>query len=121
MIYLRIDQIMLGNMMGNEELKPASTLNKDIPKHVDLALTRALSISQEQRFPDVASFRLALKGQAAAQTILAGPAVPERRRPSMLWFGIGFLPEIWGLVAVLGFMLTWVWMIAHGVQMLRGA
>ena len=25
-----------------------------------------------------------------------------------------------GLVAVLGFMLTWVWMIAHGVQMLRG-
>jgi len=40
---------------------------------------------------------------------------------AMLWSGIGFLPEIWGLVAVLGFMLTWVWMIAHGVQMLRGA
>jgi hypothetical protein len=40
---------------------------------------------------------------------------------AMLWFGIGFLPEILSLVAVLGFMLTWVWMIAHGVQMLRGA
>lgn len=76
-------------MMGNEELKPASDLNHDIPKHVDLALTRALSISKEQRFPDVASFRLALKGQAAAQTILAGPAAPERPRSSMLWVAVG--------------------------------
>jgi hypothetical protein len=40
---------------------------------------------------------------------------------TVFWFGFGIVPEILSLVAAGGFMLTWVWMIAHGVRLLRGA
>jgi hypothetical protein len=40
---------------------------------------------------------------------------------TVFWFGLGIVPDILGLVAAIGFILTWVWMIAHGVQLLRGA
>lgn len=40
---------------------------------------------------------------------------------TVFWFGIGIVPEILSLVSAIGFMLTWVWMVAHGIQLLRGA
>lgn len=58
-------------MLDKVDLKPARALNPLIPANVDAALTRALSIEQASRFPDVNSFRLALSGKLDAATIRA--------------------------------------------------
>jgi Tol biopolymer transport system component/predicted Ser/Thr protein kinase len=79
-------------MMGNEELKPARELNPAVPPNVEACLERALSISQDQRFPDVASFQAALKGVGASPTLRADlPTMPKKSagRPAWLWLGLG--------------------------------
>jgi eukaryotic-like serine/threonine-protein kinase len=67
-------------MLNKEQLIPARQINPGVPPHVDAALLRALSIDQEERFPDVASFCGALRGEMQAQTIRASTALPTRAR-----------------------------------------
>jgi serine/threonine protein kinase len=79
-------------MMGNEELKPAASLNPAIPPNVDACLERALSISKDDRFPNVAAFQAALKGQGSSPTLRADlPTMKEESsgRPAWLWLGLG--------------------------------
>jgi hypothetical protein len=60
-------------MLNKEHLKPASALNPQVPPHVDAALQRAMSVDMEDRFPDMATFMAALRGDLAMETI-RGPA-----------------------------------------------
>lgn len=53
-------------MVGSERLIPARELNPEIPAHIDWALRKALSISKEDRFPDVSSFSAALEREGSA-------------------------------------------------------
>ena len=51
------------NRMANiQALKSVRSLNPDVPKHVDASLNRALALDPDDRFPDVKSFRNALRG-----------------------------------------------------------
>jgi Tol biopolymer transport system component len=52
------------------ELTPPSTLNPDIPKHIDAALKRALALDKDARFPDIETFKAALHGKIDPETIL---------------------------------------------------
>jgi len=61
-------------MLDKVELRSARALNPAVPAHVDSALTRALSIEQAARFPDIDTFREALHGRLAAATVRASPA-----------------------------------------------
>jgi serine/threonine protein kinase len=69
-------------MLNKEVLTPARRLNPSVPAEVDTALQRALSLEQDQRFPDVRAFRQALRGEVqpstvhhrAAETVHAAPA-----------------------------------------------
>jgi Tol biopolymer transport system component/predicted Ser/Thr protein kinase len=94
-------------MLKKEELIPAAQLNPRVPAHVDAALTRALSLEQTERFPDVATFQQALKGAVSAPTVrVAGvPASPTLRADAFpvsaagaptrsrrwIWIGLGLL------------------------------
>lgn len=84
-------------MLDKVELRSASSLNPDVPAHVDSALSRALSIEQAARFPDVGTFREALHGRLSAATVRVSPptvvARPQRRIP--------WIPIIAGAVVVL--------------------
>jgi len=60
-------------MLNKEHLKPASSILPGVPKHVDAALERAMAVDMEDRFPDVATFMAALRGELAMATI-RGPA-----------------------------------------------
>jgi hypothetical protein len=40
---------------------------------------------------------------------------------TVFWFGLGILPDILAFISAIGFILTWVWMVAHGVRMVGGA
>jgi eukaryotic-like serine/threonine-protein kinase len=79
-------------MMGNEELKPARELNPAVPPHVETCLECALSISQDQRYPDMAAFRAALKGQGPTPTVrvdLTKPKAQPKGRSPWLWLVLG--------------------------------
>ena len=84
-------------MLDKVELRSASALNPAVPAHVDVALSRALSIERGARFPDVGTFREALHGRLEAATVRAAPptvvARPQRRIP--------WIPIITGAVVVL--------------------
>jgi serine/threonine protein kinase len=88
-------------MLKKEELIPAGQLNPGIPAYVDAALTHALALEQDHRFPDVATFQLALRGVAPAPTVRVGgmapattvragapPAAGPRSR-RWVWIGLG--------------------------------
>ncbi|MGD8553056.1 MAG: protein kinase [Anaerolineales bacterium] len=64
-------------MLGKETLKPVRELNSAVPEHVDAALQRALALDKDQRFPSVAEFRQALKGELALETIRASVSLPS--------------------------------------------
>jgi hypothetical protein len=98
-------------MLNKEHLKPASSINPAVPAHVDAALERAMAIDMEDRFPDIATFTAALRGDLAMQTIIgpaamaaaasaakAGAAAPPRR-------GNRGLLLVLGGAAVLGLLL----------------
>jgi Tol biopolymer transport system component/predicted Ser/Thr protein kinase len=89
-------------MLNKEHLRPASSITPSIPKHVDAALERAMAIDMEDRFPDVATFASALRGELALETI-RGPAAaaaaraavpptvfaPPRKGKGGLWLALG--------------------------------
>jgi serine/threonine protein kinase len=78
-------------MLGKETLTPIRQLHPGVSEHVEAALDRALALDRDQRFPDVQSFRLALQGELALETIRAPlpstePPKPKRRG---LWLSVG--------------------------------
>ena len=81
-------------MLGKETLTPLRQLHPDVPEYVEAALARGLALDQDQRFPDIRSFRSALRGEMALETIrapiatIAVPKVPKSNRRG-LWMGIG--------------------------------
>ncbi len=84
-------------MLDKVELRSARSLNPAVPAYVDSALTRALSIEQAARFPDVSTFREALAGRLSAATVrVASPTVVARPQRRIPW-----IPIIAGAVVVL--------------------
>jgi serine/threonine protein kinase len=84
-------------MLKKKPLRPASELNEDIPQHVESALTKALELDQDDRLPDMATFKAALHGEFDAKTVLRKSAIvePERRsRPVPLMIGAAVLGVI---------------------------
>ncbi len=75
-------------MLKKEELIPVSHINPAVPAYVDAAITRALALEQGERFPDVATFQQALRGQALAATVRAR-ALPNAQPRSRRWIWIG--------------------------------
>jgi len=71
-------------MLGKEQLKPIRQLNPAVPEHVEAALERAMALDRDQRFPDIDSFRRALRGELALETIRA-PLPPTARPPRRRW------------------------------------
>lgn len=63
-------------MLNKQHLVPASTYVPEVPPYVDAALERAMAIDMEERFPDVATFLAALRGELAVETIRAVPVMP---------------------------------------------
>ncbi|MFP3854157.1 MAG: protein kinase domain-containing protein, partial [Anaerolineales bacterium] len=78
-------------MMGNEDLAPPRSIKENIPEHVDETLSIALSISKEDRFPDIKSFASSLRGEVAAKTVIArdAPKAKDGGRNWLLWAGAG--------------------------------
>ncbi|MGH2625686.1 MAG: serine/threonine protein kinase, partial [Anaerolineales bacterium] len=77
-------------MLNKQHLVPAQRLNPGVPKHVEAALARALELDQEDRFPDIQSFKAALQGKLQATTVrkpLPESARPARARLPLLLFG----------------------------------
>ena len=66
-------------MLDKVELRPARALNPAVSPALDAAITRALSIEQAARFPDIGTFREALHGRLAAATVRASPATVVAR------------------------------------------
>jgi serine/threonine protein kinase len=83
-------------MLGKEFLKPVREVNPAVPEHVEAALERALALKQEERFPDMASFCMALAGRMQLETIRAPlkTPVPPKSRKVGLWIGLGVLALI---------------------------
>ncbi|MGA9531248.1 MAG: protein kinase [Anaerolineales bacterium] len=90
-------------MMGNEQLRPPAALNPQIPAEVDEALRMALSISKDERFPDMTTFAAALRGEIAAKTVPANlPKAAQLREGRRWWlWALGGLATI-GLILVIG-------------------
>jgi serine/threonine protein kinase len=86
-------------MMGNEELTAPRQLKSDLPEHVDEALSIALSINKEERFPDIKSFASSLRGEVAAKTVMNRGGAPVKGRRWWVWALAG--GGILGLVALL--------------------
>jgi serine/threonine protein kinase len=79
-------------MLGKETLTPIRQLHPGVPEHVEAALVRALALDQDQRFPDVKSFRAALRGEMALETIrapMATIAIPSTSRRGLGRRGLG--------------------------------
>jgi len=77
-------------MLNKQELVPAQRLNPKVPKHVEAALARALALDQDDRFPDIQTFKAALQGQLQAPTVrkqLPKSARPAPARLPLLLFG----------------------------------
>ena len=53
-----------------KELTPPSALNPAIPEHIDAAIKRALALDKDARFTDIKTFKKALHGKIAPETIL---------------------------------------------------
>jgi serine/threonine protein kinase len=83
-------------MLGKEILKPVREVNPAVPEHVEAALERAMALKQEERFPDMASFCMALAGRMQLETIRAPlkPPAPPKSRKVGLWIGLGVLALI---------------------------
>ncbi len=62
-----------------DPLVPPERLNPRLSHHVAAAITKALNLAMQDRYQDIASFRLALLGQSPVQPAAAAPA---RRSPA---------------------------------------
>ncbi len=86
-------------MLGKEILKPVRELNPAVPEHIDVALQRALALDKDQRFPSVAEFRQALRGELALETIRAPLSLPSEatvqpRKPGNRFAWIGGIAAV---------------------------
>jgi len=93
-------------MFNNKPLKSMHEMNPAIPTHVDNAVTIALSLKPDDRFPDMAHFRSALLGTAPAVTVHQPDAykvAPQKksRIPWILFAGLG----LFGVAALIGVLL----------------
>lgn len=90
-------------MLNKEPLVPIRSLNRSVPEVVDSAITRALSLQQSARFPDIAGFRSALKGETARVRVVQPTIRPEEvarpRRNVALFAGVGAVGAL-GLLGV---------------------
>jgi Tol biopolymer transport system component len=64
-------------MFNNKPLTPLRQLNPSVPPNVDAAVIKALSLKPDDRFPDIAHFRSALRGEAPAVTIHQADVLPD--------------------------------------------
>ncbi len=89
-------------MLGKETLIPIRQLHPGVPEHIEAALDRALALDQDQRFPDVQSFRSALKGELALETIRAPLTIPELAKPQRrgVWIGLSAAAAIFIFIGV---------------------
>jgi len=65
------------------ELTPPSALNPAIPEYIDAALKRALALDQDARFPDIETFKNALHGKIAPETILEDARLRASEEPDV--------------------------------------
>jgi len=95
-------------MLNKEPLVPIRSLNRTVSETVDAAITRALSLQQSGRFPDIATFRSALKGVTAqahvVQPTLKVEDAPRVGRNMALFAGVGAVGAI-GLLGVVAVVL----------------
>ncbi len=94
-------------MLGNAELTPPRQLNPEIPKGVEAALTRGLSVSPQDRFPDVSEFGAALSGHTDAKTVTstgepAATPTPEPQSSPRWWIPAAGLAGLAGLTLIGG-------------------
>jgi serine/threonine protein kinase len=96
----------IDRMLKKSELVPPSSINPDVPAHVDATLTRAMELHPDQRFATMQEFKEAMHGSAQAltqpgPTVVSRPTVmapprPKARFPVAAVAGLGGL----GVVAI---------------------
>ncbi|MEE9216705.1 MAG: protein kinase, partial [Anaerolineales bacterium] len=62
----------IDRMLNQGELIPLREINPEIPEYAETAITHALALPKDDRFPDVASFKAAMHGGADLPTVRAG-------------------------------------------------
>jgi len=89
-------------MFNNKPLTPLRELNPAVPPHVDAAIIKALSIKPDDRFPDIAHFRSALRGESPAATVLQDSLAPETalRKSKLPWVIFAGLAVVGGAILV---------------------
>lgn len=95
-------------MFNNKPLTPLRQLNPSVPEQVDAAIIKALSLKPDDRFPDIAHFRSALRGDSPAVTIHqsdALPAVPAQKS-KLPWAIFGGLAVFGGAILIGAFFLV---------------
>ncbi len=91
----------IDRMLKKEQLQSPQVVNPEVPEHIQSTLVRALELGQDQRFPNVATFKAALHGESDALTRLGAGVVAARkprRAPVALLAGLGGI----GILAVAG-------------------
>ena len=63
-------------MFNDKPLTSLREIKSAVPLYVDAAVTKALALKPDERFPDIAHFRSALRGEAPAVTVHQPSAVP---------------------------------------------
>lgn len=89
-------------MLNKEPLVPIKSLNRSVPDVVEAAINQALSLQQSARFPDIAGFRRALRGETAHIPVMQPTLMPKEvarpRRSMALFAGVGAV----GVLGLLG-------------------
>ena len=73
-------------MMKKQVLQPVRSMNPAVPDFIDNAIQRALALDQEERFPDIATFRQVLQGSHQAKTVVAGQALSVEKPRRRSWW-----------------------------------
>ena len=85
-----------------DPLVPPGRLNPRLSPHVVAALSKAMSLKPDDRYPDIAAFQQALMGQQGKQQVPPKqPLVPTNKRPTPLALFIGGGVGLGVLLAVL--------------------
>ena len=97
-------------MLGKEILIPVRELNPEVPEYLEAAIERGMALDQDDRFPDIESFRSGLNGLLEIETIRAPlkVEVPTKKRNIGVWIAVALLAAVilaGGLAAGFGFLL----------------